>query len=190
MLVGTVPNVQYFKLDGGEKKSAIGVTKLAQRQLTHDRFEETLSSGRLIRTQNHKIASSSYQLHTVTINQVSLNAFDDKRYILDNGTDTLPFGHINIVHDHFFDEDDHFDNESLSSWSSGELHEIEYQKEIETTVETNTDNAKIPVPGFVRTAAITKSDIDSDEIVDENEIEEERPVYNPFIDFEAIESDS
>ena len=160
MLFGTVPNVQYFNLDGGEKKSAKGVTKLAQRQLTHDRFRETLSSGRLIRTQNHRVASSSHQLHTVTINKVSLNTFDDKRYILENGIDTLPFGHKKIVHDRFFDEDDIFDIESLSSWSSGELY------------------------------AITESDIDSDEIADENEIEEERPVYNPFIDYEAIESDS
>ena len=121
---------------------------------------------------------------------MSLNAFDDKRYILENGIDTLPFGHINIVHDRFFDEDDNFDNESLSSWSSAELYEIENQRKIETTVETNTDNAEIPDPGFVRTATITESDIDSDEIADENEIEEERQVYNPFIDYEAIESDS
>ena len=190
MLVGTVPNVQYFNLDGGEKKSTEGVTKLAQRQLTNDRFKETLSSGRLIRTQNHRIASSSHHLHRVTINKVSLNAFDHKRYILETGIDTQPFGHINIVHDRFFDEDNNFDNESLSSWSSGELYEIENQREIETTVETNTDNAEIPDPGFVRTAAITESDIDSDEIADENEIEEERPMYNPFIDYEAIESDS
>ena len=121
---------------------------------------------------------------------MSLNAFDDKQYILDNGIVTLPFGHINIVHDRFFDEDDNFDNESLSFWSSGELHEIENQREIETTFETNTVNAEIPDPGFVRTAAITESDIDSDEIADENEIEEERPMYNPFIDYEAIESGS
>ena len=122
---------------------------------------------------------------------MSLNVFDDKRYILDNGIDTLTFDHINIVQDRFFDEDDNFDNESLSSWScGGELYENENQRKIETTVETNTDNAEIPGPGFVRTAAITESDIDSDEIADENEIEEERPVYNPFIDYEAIESDS
>ena len=181
MLVGTVPNVQYFYLDGGEKKSAKGVTKLVQQQLTHDRFKETLSSGRLIRMQNHRIASSSHQLHTVTIIKVSLNAFDDKRYILDDGIDTLPFGCINIVHDRFFDEDNNFDNESLSSWSSGELHNIENQREIETTDETNTDNAEFPDPGFVRTTANTESDIDSDEIVAENEIEEERPVYKPLL---------
>ena len=120
---------------------------------------------------------------------MSLNAFDDKQYILENGIDTLPFGHINIVHGRFFDEDDNFDNELLSSWSSGELSETENQREIETTVETNNDNAEILDPGFVRTVAITESDNDSDEIADENEIEEERPVYNPFIDYEAIETD-
>ena len=190
MLVGTFPNVQYLSLDGGEKKSAKGVIKLAQRQPTHDRVKETFSSGRLMRTQNHRINSSSHQLHTITFYKMSLNAFDDKRYILDNGIDTLPFGHINIVHDRFFDEDDNFDNESLSSWSSGELQGIENQKEIETTVETNTVNAEFPDPGLVRSAATTESDIDSDEIADENEVEEERPVYNPFIDYEAIESDT
>ena len=118
-----------------------------------------------------------------------LNAFDDKRYILDHGIDTLPFGHINFVQDRFFDKGDKFDNDSLISWSSGELCKIENQREIETTVETNTDNAVIPDPAFVRTATITESEFDSNEIADENEIEEERPVYNPFIDYEAIESD-
>ena len=61
---------------------------------------------------------------------------------------------------------------------------------METTVDRNTDNAENSDPGFVRTAAITESDYDSDEIADENEIEEERPAYNPFIDYEAMESDS
>ena len=80
---------------------------------------------------------------------MSLSAFDDKRYILDNGIDTLQFGHINIVHNRFFDEDDNFDIESLSSWSSGELNKIENQRQFETTVETNNGNAEIPDTGFV-----------------------------------------
>ena len=119
-----------------------------------------------------------------------LNEFDDKRYLLDKGIDTLPFGPIYFVHDRFFDKGNKFDNESLISWSSGELCESENQRQIEATVETNNDNAVILDPGFVRTAAITESDFDSDEIADENEIEEERPEYNPFIDYETIESDS
>ena len=75
----------------------------------------------------------------------------------------------------------------MNRWVPGRLESC---TKIETTVETNTDNAEIPDPGFVKTAAITESDIDSDEIADENEIEEKRPMYNPFIDYEAIESDS
>ena len=73
-----------------------------------------------------------------------LNAFDNKRYALDNGIDRLPFGHIIIVHYRFFDEENNFDNESLGSWSSGELYEFENQWEFETTVETNTDKFLTP----------------------------------------------
>ena len=67
----------------------------------------------------------------------------------------------------FSDEADNFDNESLSSWSSGEFYEIENQRAFETRVETNNDNAEITDPGFVRTAAIREFDIDSDEIAHE-----------------------
>ena len=42
----------------------------------------------------------------------------------------------------------------------------------------------------MRTDTISESDIDPDEIADKNEIEGKRPLYNPFIDYEAIESDS
>ena len=125
MLVGTVTDVQYNNLDAEEKKSANGVTKIAQRQLTHDRFKETLSPVSLIRTQNLKVAFSSHQLHTVNIKKLSLNAFDDKRFFLDNGIDTFPYGRLNIVHDCSFDEEKIFDKESLSSWLSGVLYEIE-----------------------------------------------------------------
>ena len=68
------------------------------------------------------------------------------------------------------------------------LYETENQREIETAVETNTGNAEIAGPGFVRTVAIRESDNDSDEIADE--IQEECSDYNPFIDYEAIESDT
>ena len=67
----------------------------------------------------------------------------------------------------FSDEADNFDNESLSSWSSGEFYEIENQREFETRVEPNNDNAEITDPGLVRTAAIREFDIDSDETAHE-----------------------
>ena len=129
--------------------------------MRQDGFKETLSSDRLIRTQNHRIVFSSHQLHTVIINKVSLNAVDDKRYLFHNGIGTRPFGHKNIVHNRIFDEDGNF--------------EFENRRETETTVEASTENAEIADSGSVRNAAMRESDIDSDEIADENYIEEERP---------------
>ena len=172
------------------KKSAKGFTKLAQQQLTHEKVKETVSSGCLILTRNLRITSSSHHLHTVNPLKKSLNAFGDKRFNLDNGIDTMPFDLIIIVHVLFFDKDDNFFNESLSSWSSGELYEIENQREIETTVETNNNNADTPDPCFVRTTEIRESDTDSDEISNEHDIEEELPECNLFTVYEAIESDS
>ena len=190
MLVGTFPNVQNFNLYGGEKKSAKGFTILPQRQLTHEKVKETVSFGCLILTQNLRITFSSHHLHTKTLLKKSLSAFDDERFNLDNGIDTMPFGLIITVHDHFFDKEDKFVNESLSSWLSGELYEIENQRDIENTVETNNNNAETPDPRFVRMTAIRESDNDSDEISNKNDIEDELLECNPFTGYEAIESNS
>ena len=43
-----------------------------------------------IRSRNHIIT-------TYEKNKISLSAFDDKRYILDNGINTLPYGHKDIL---------------------------------------------------------------------------------------------
>ena len=79
MLFGNVPK--------RETNLAKGVIMLAHRQLTHHEFKEKPSSGLLMRTQNYRLASNSHQIHTVNINKVSLNTFDIKRYIHDNGTE-------------------------------------------------------------------------------------------------------
>ena len=84
----------------------------------------------------------------------------------------MPFGRTNIVHNRFFHGDDNFDIKSLSSWS-GESYKIENLRESKTTIETNNDNAEMPDPGSVRTAAIKEFDIDSDKIADKNDVEED-----------------
>ena len=42
------------------------------------------------------IRSSNHQLSSYEINKVSLSCFDDKRYILTNGIESLAYGHYNI----------------------------------------------------------------------------------------------
>ena len=43
-----------------------------------------------------KIGSKKHKICTQESNKISLSCFDDKRYILDDGVNTLPYGHRNI----------------------------------------------------------------------------------------------
>ena len=72
--------------------SAKGVSKAAQRLLTHELSKDTLLLSKPIRALNTRITSENHNLKTVTSNKVSLSAFDNKRYICSDGLSTLPFG--------------------------------------------------------------------------------------------------
>ena len=43
-----------------------------------------------------RISSKNHKLHTENIRKVTLNAFDVKRHILDDGVATLAYGHYQI----------------------------------------------------------------------------------------------
>ena len=43
------------------------------------------------------ITSKNHKIYTQDSNKISLSCYDDKRYILGNGIDTLPFGHKNVL---------------------------------------------------------------------------------------------
>ena len=75
--------------------------------LSHQRYRDTLTS--LFKTENSRIAES-HNLQTVTSTKTSLSAFDDKRYILDDGQQTLPYGHKNIEGQTVIGIDDSDDN--------------------------------------------------------------------------------
>ena len=44
----------------------------------------------------NQIRSYNHELFSVEINKISLSPFDDKRYVLENGYDTLAHGHYKI----------------------------------------------------------------------------------------------
>ena len=44
-----------------------------------------------------KILSEKHSVGTYDINKISLSCFDDKRYVLDDGVNTLAYGHKDIV---------------------------------------------------------------------------------------------
>ena len=88
-------------LNDKEKKRAEGVKKnVVNNDIKHDNYKKVINGDdknsfyensfmNVIRSKLHDICSYS-------LNKVGLCAFDDKRYILDYGKDTLAHGHKNI----------------------------------------------------------------------------------------------
>ena len=92
--VGLKPKIYSIKYGDNQKLSAKGVSRFARTSLKHNIYKTVLSTTNSIRTNNIRIGSTLHQLETISSSKISLSAFDDKRYILENGIETLPFGHF------------------------------------------------------------------------------------------------
>ena len=91
--VGIKPKTYSINYGYNQKLSAKGVSRFPQTNLKHDNYKTVLSTTNSIRTNNIRTGSTLHQLETISSRKISLSAFDDKRYILENGIETLPFGH-------------------------------------------------------------------------------------------------
>ena len=94
---------------------AKGVSKAAQKMLTHHRYRDTLTSGSLFKIENSRTSSESHNLQTGASTKTSLSAFDDKRYIIDDGQQNLPYGHKIIVGQTAIGIDDIDDNAAAAN---------------------------------------------------------------------------
>ena len=80
-----------------EEKKAKGVKKcVVKKRISHDDYLSCLFDDVTIYRDSTSIRSIGHQLYTLKQNKKSLSAFDDKRYILDDGISTLPHGHFKI----------------------------------------------------------------------------------------------
>ena len=88
----------YSILYGGkEKKTAKGIAYYVTRKhLTHQMYKDTLFNTTMTLSSMNTIRSINHQLQTQTITKISLCPFDNKRYVLDDGINTLAFGHYRI----------------------------------------------------------------------------------------------
>ena len=60
-------------------------------------FKDTHSNKKVIRHDMRGIKSRDHIITTSEKNKISLSAFDDNRYILNDGINTLPYGHKDIL---------------------------------------------------------------------------------------------
>ena len=77
------------------KKTANGVQKAMKKRLTFNDYDRCLQSMSTKIVQMNSIRTDHHRLFTYNINKIGLSAFDDKRYILEDGICTLAHGHYN-----------------------------------------------------------------------------------------------
>ena len=90
---------EYLDLSGAVfgKNTAKGVQKAMKNRLTFDEYESCLINMNTKIVQMNSIRSDHHKLFTYNINKIGLSAFDDKRYILDDGITTLAHVHHQII---------------------------------------------------------------------------------------------
>ena len=64
--------------------------------IRNDEFMDVLFNKKVIRHIMKGIKSFGHRMYTYKSNKTSLSAFDDKRYVLDDGIHTLAYGHKDI----------------------------------------------------------------------------------------------
>ena len=87
----------YLTLNNIEEKKAKGIKKYAiKNKLIFKDFKDCVLNKTTKRITQSNIRSYDHEIYTEIINKIALNWFDDKRYILENGIDTLSWGHRSI----------------------------------------------------------------------------------------------
>ena len=86
-------------MDGKEKKTGKGIKKIVlKKQIKHQDFKDCLFLQQDYQHSMMQFRSQGHQLFTTRQIKKSLSPFDDKRYILDNGTTTRAHGHWRNEH--------------------------------------------------------------------------------------------
>ena len=85
-----------LSLDLSEKKTAKGLQRTNINSLTHALYSKCLRDELKINSICYSIKSFNHVLYTVKQIKSSINSFDDKRYYLNDGINSLAYGHYQI----------------------------------------------------------------------------------------------
>ena len=66
-------------------------------KLKHNEYVDVLFGRKVVRHKMKRIVSEKHSVGTYDLNKISLSCFDDKRYVLDDGVNTLAYFHKDIV---------------------------------------------------------------------------------------------
>ena len=77
--------------DGEENKKAKGVNRGVVRGIQHKKFIDVFFSKGVMRLKMKRMQSKLHRIRTYDVFKISLSCFDDKRYILDDGVNSLAY---------------------------------------------------------------------------------------------------
>ena len=83
-------------VDDEEVKKAKGVYKNVVKKIRHEEFVDVLFNKGMIRHNMKRIQSKLHKIGTYDVCKISLSYFDNKRYILDDGINSLAYFHKKI----------------------------------------------------------------------------------------------
>ena len=75
------------KINGSESSSTKGVNIATK----FNEFKDVLFNKKIIRHKMKRIQAKKHKIGTYEIDKISLSCFDDKRYVLDDGVNTLVY---------------------------------------------------------------------------------------------------
>ena len=88
----------YKMFEGEESKKCKGVRKsVVKKSITHEDYKKCLTDQKPQLRKMNVIRSYKHDIFTEEVNKVALSANDDKRYILEDGINTLALGHYKIL---------------------------------------------------------------------------------------------
>eukprot|EP00116_Pleurobrachia_bachei_P015963 sb/3476225/ len=80
----------------GHSARAKGVSSTAKKRITHEDYIQTLLTRGTTMTKSRAIRTLNNELYSVDICKRGLSAFDDKKFILNDGISTLSYGHYKL----------------------------------------------------------------------------------------------
>ena len=97
--IGLRSKMYSIKLDDdSEKKTAKGIVRnVIKKHLKHKQYKNILETGDRMNSSMKMIRSFDHNIYTVNVNKVSLSAYDDKRFIRDDGISSYAYGHNAII---------------------------------------------------------------------------------------------
>ena len=88
-----------IKLDNEvEKRTAKGIVKnVFKKELKHEIYQNIFKTDDKMYSEMKVIRSEKHAIYTMNLRKVSLSAYDDKRFIKDDGVSSYAYGHYMTI---------------------------------------------------------------------------------------------